>query len=162
MKKLIRGGVALLALMGGYAMAETTDSVVLSGTVTSTLAITATDTAGAAALDLDGDGTAAEHIVKVADAFMTTNNEQGLTLALSGGNLTKAGGTSIAYSVVTVADEAAAPLTGDVGWAVGATTDVSAGEGDHPRDLFIKYTPAALQDPGTYSGSISLTVSDNL
>lgn len=161
MKKLIRGCVALIALMGGYAMAETTDSVSLSGVVTSTLAITATDTAGAAALDLDGDGSASEHIVKVTDALMTTNNDQGLTLSYSGGNLTKAGGVSIAYSVLTVADGAAAPLTGDAGWATGATTDASSAAGDHVRDLYIKYTPAASQDPGTYTGTISLTVSDN-
>lgn len=161
MKCLIRSLVAAVALMGGYALAETTGSVSMSGSVSSTLSITSTATAGATSLDLDGDGTSSEHIVKVADLSMSTNNEQGFTLTFSGGNLTKTGGTSIAYSVVTVADAAAAPLTGDLGWATGSTTYATSAAGDAARDLYIKYTPATLQDPGTYSGSISLSVSDN-
>jgi hypothetical protein len=160
-KTALRALVPLFALVGGYALAGTSDTVSLSGTVTTTLSIDATDTAGATALDIDGEGSAGEHIVKVADVAMTTNNEQGLTLTFSGGNLTKTGGTSIAYRVVTVADGASAPVTGDSGWAAGSTTFQTSAAGDSARDLYIKYTPAALQDPGTYTGSISLSISDN-
>ncbi|MHC5731925.1 MAG: hypothetical protein ACYTXY_49220, partial [Nostoc sp.] len=107
--------------------------------------------AGATALNLGGDGsTPTEHIVKVAALAIGTNNEQGYTLTASSGNLTKTGGTSIAYQVTSVAATTAAPATGDFAVASGTNyTVATAGAGDAPKDLYIKYTPAALQDAGT-------------
>lgn len=161
---LIASGLVLgaTAAFSPTAFAQTAGTVPLSGTVASTLAITSAATTEAGALDLDGDGTAAEHIVKAADMAIATNNEQGYTLTVSSGNLTKANGTPIAYQVTTVADAAAAPATGGFLVASGTNYTVStAAAGSVPRDLYIKYTPAALQDAGAYGATINLTVADN-
>jgi hypothetical protein len=163
MKKLISRlftASALLSLaLGSVAHAGTSDTVSLSGSVTSSLDIAATDTAGATALDLSGG----QKIAKVSDLAISTNNEQGFTLTASSGNLTKAGGTSISFQVATVDDGASAPVAGDFSVASGTdnTDFVSSVAGAKDGDLYILYTPATLQDPGTYTGSISLTVSDN-
>jgi hypothetical protein len=151
--------VILAGLMvSAAAHAATSGSVSLSGTVVSSLAITVTASAAASALDLSGG----EKIVKVADLAMSTNNEQGFTLTTSSGSLTKSGGTSIAFQVTTVADAATAPAAGAFTVASGSDdTFNTSGAGSSDRDLYIKYTPASLQDPGTYTGTINLTVSDN-
>lgn len=167
--KLIRRALIASGLFIGTAVAfsptafAATDATVpLSGTVASTLAITSTATAGASILDLDGDGSAAEHIVKVADLAIATNNEQGYILTVTSGNLTKTGGTPIAYKVTTVTDAAAAPATGDFAIASGSNYTVSStGFGSLPKDLYIQYTPAALQDAGAYVATITLNVADN-
>lgn len=154
--------IGATAAFSPTAFAQVAATVPLSGTVTSTLAITSTATAEAGTLDLDGDGTATEHIVKAADMAIATNNEAGYTLTVSSGNLTKTGGTSIAYQVTTVADAAAAPATG--GFLVASGTDYTvstAVAGSVPQDLYIKYTPAALQDAGIYGATINLSVVDN-
>lgn len=161
---LIASGFALgaMAAFTPNAFAGTSDSVTLGGTVTTTLDMTSTPTGGASALALDGGAAGSVQIVKVADISMSTNNEQGLTLTASSGNLTKAGGTSIAYQVTSVADGASAPATGDFAVASGSNYTVgSSGAGNLVKDLYIKYTPAALQDPGNYAGSITLSVADN-
>lgn len=149
------------ALLISPAVADTSGSVSLSGAVTSTLAITASATAGATLLDLDGDGAAGQHIVKVADLAISTNNEQGYELTASSGNLTKVNGTSIAYQVTSVVDADPTPESGDFTVASGSNYVVTTGAaGAANKDLYIMYTPAALQDPGTYTGTISLTVAD--
>jgi hypothetical protein len=155
----VLGSVLLGVLaLSSAAVAATTGSVTLGGTVASSLQITAVDTASASALDLSGG----QKIVKVTDITMGTNNEQGLTLTASSGNLTKSGGTSIAFQVTSVADGAAAPASGAFTIASGSNYTVgTSGSGDVSKDLYIMYTPLALQDPGAYAGSISLTVTDN-
>ncbi len=163
-RALIASGlfIGATAAFSPTAFAATDATVPLSGTVASTLAITSTATAGASTLDLDGDGSAAEHIVKVADLAIATNNEQGYTLTVTSGNLTKDGGTSIAYKVTTVDDAAAAPATGAFTIASGtAYTVPTTAAGSVPKDLYIQYTPAALQDAGAYVATINLTVADN-
>jgi hypothetical protein len=154
----VLASILFSALAISSASADTTDTVTLGGTVASSLQITAVDTGGASTLDLSGG----QKIVKVADITMGTNNEQGLTLTASSGNLSKAGGTSIAFKVTSVADAAEAPAAGAFTVASGSDYSVgSSGSGDVVKDLYILYTPLALQDPGTYAGSISLTVADN-
>lgn len=168
--KLIRRALIASGLFIGTAVAFSptafaadTATVILSGTVASTLAITSTTTTEAGTLDLGGEGgTASAHIVKVADLAITTNNEQGYTLTVDSGDLTKNGGTPIAYQVTSVADAATAPASGDFATASG--TDYTVGTlvaGAAPKDLYIKYTPAALQDAGVYGATINLTVADN-
>jgi phage tail sheath gpL-like len=148
----------LVAAVGAPAFAATTGSVALSGTVTTTLAITVTPTGTASALDLSGG----QKIVKVADVAMLTNNEQGLTVSISSASLTKTGGSSIPWQVTTVADAASAPLTAAFTVASGTAYSVgSSVAGTVDKDLYIQYTPLALQDPGIYTGTINLTVSDN-
>lgn len=151
--------VGFVVLAGSsVAVAATTDTVTLGGTVTSSLQVTSTPTAAASALDLTGG----QKIVKVSDIGMSTNNEQGLTLTATSGNLTKAGGTSIAFQVTSVPDTDPAPASGDFLIASGSSYTVgTVASGSDAVDLYIKYTPLALQDPGAYAGSISLTVTDN-
>jgi hypothetical protein len=159
-RALVLSGLVLGAatLVAPKAMADT---VPLQGVVTSTLAWTSTPTAGAGTLSL---GSATQRIVQVADIAIATNNEQGYTLTVTSGNLTKTNGTSIAYQVATTNDGTAA-VAGDFGVASGTdytfTTVAANASGTNGRDLSIMYTPAALQDPGTYAGTITVTVADN-
>lgn len=162
-RALISSGliVGAMAAFTPSVFAATTGSVTLGGSVTSTLAISSTSTAAATALPLDGAAAGVAQIVKVSDLTIATNNEQGLTLTASSGNLTKTGGTSIAFQVTSVADAATAPASGD--FLIASGTDYTASSsvaGAFNQDLYIKYTPAALQDPGNYGGTISLTVAD--
>lgn len=126
-------------------------------------AITATATTTASALLLDGEDDASEHIIKVADLAISTDNSTGLSLTVSSGNLTKTDGiTPIAFQITTVADGAPAPASGEFITPSGSNYTAStstAGQAD--KDLYIKYTLAALQDPGPYSAAISLIVTDN-
>jgi hypothetical protein len=141
------------------AMAATSDTVTLGGTVTSTVSVDATDTAEASTLDLT---TASEQIVKVADIAMTTNNSTGLTLTASSGNLSNPDAETIAFAVTSVTDAAAAPASGAFTVPSGTNYTVANAEaGSFDEDLYIAYTPASLQDPGVYSGTISLTIADN-
>ena len=157
--------VALMTLAPvAAATPSTTASVTLGGSVTSSLSIASTPTGTASALNLSGG----RKIVKVADLAISTNNEQGVTLTASSGNLTKTNsvatgaGTAIAYQVTSVDDGASAPdataFTVDSGddYTVGNTTS-----GAFDQDLFIMYTPLALQDPGSYGSTINLSVADN-
>jgi len=125
--------------------------------------ITATATTTTSALLLDGEGNTSERIIKVADLAISTDNSTGLSLAVSSGNLTKADGiTPIAFQVTTVADGAPAPTSGEFIVPSGSnytTSTSTAGQAD--KDLYIKYTPVVLQDPGSYSAAISLIVTDN-
>ena len=154
----IKSLVAIASVVGltSTSLAATTATVPLGGTVTTTLAVTSTTASGASTLSLASGA----QIVKVADISLTTNNDQGLTLTASSGNLTKTGGIAIAYQVTSVADAAVAPTT----FAVTSGTNYTVGTtaaGTSAVDLYIKYTPGATQDPGTYAGEITLTVTDN-
>lgn len=124
---------------------------------------TVTATATGTPLDLDGEGgNPGTHIVKVADVTFSTTNSAGCTLTVSSGELTKSGGLSIAYNVVTVADSAAAPTSGDFTVPSGSDLTYSiASATSSDRDLYVKYTTRTLQDPGTYNETITLSVADN-
>jgi hypothetical protein len=160
----LRRTVSAIALGAGVLAASTasfaaTDDIVnFGGSVSSTLAIVATDTNPT--LDLT---TPTERIVKVADIAMTTNNATGLTLTADSGNMTTTGGaTPIAFLVQTVVDAAAPPVS--VLFVIASGDDYTVGSvaaGNLNNDLYIRYEPAPVQDPGVYAGSINLTVSDN-
>lgn len=121
--------------------------------------VTSTATSIASNLILDGRGSASTHIVKVADITLSTDNSTGLSLFVSAGDITKFGGSSITYEVITVADGAAPPVASD--FSSGNYTVSTSTSGTVNKDVYIRYTPAALQDPGNYSGAISLLVTDN-
>jgi hypothetical protein len=140
------------SLLASVAVAAPTDSVNLSGEVLSSLTVVATPNAAASALVLSGG----QKIVHVADITMSTNNEQGLSITASDGVLIKGGGTTIAFDTTTVVHEAAAP-------AIAVFADALLGTiaaGSLTQDLYIMYTPLALQDPGVYTGVINLVVTD--
>ena len=162
----IRRALVLSSLVLGattlFSSKAMADTVTLGGSVVSTLTLVTTPTAAAIALPLS---TGTQQIVQVADLAISTNEALGYTLTATSGNLAKAGGTtSIAYQVTTTAD-AVTVVAGDFAIASGtnytfASTAANA-VGTGSRDLYIRYTPAALQDPGAYAGTITVTVADN-
>jgi len=149
-------GAATLLATPTKVMADTVD---LAGNVAPILHMDTTATGDAADLPLD---TASVQTITVANLAITTNNEQGYTVTATpqeGSVLHKAGGTDIDYTV---------NLVGNVANAGGADSDVAVNkykaDGKTAGDavaLSIIYTPHSLQDPGHYSGSISVTVADN-
>ncbi|PSR15542.1 hypothetical protein C8255_22575 [filamentous cyanobacterium CCP3] len=119
-------------------------------------------TAISTSLDLDGEGSASTHIVKVADILFSTDHSGGLTLWLTSGNLTKVNGSDISFQVTTVANDAIAPSSSDFTVPSGQVyTYVTLAAGSESRDVYILYTPSALQDPGAYSATIDISVVDN-
>lgn len=138
--------------------------VLASSTVAlATPSVTATATSGATVLVLDGEGSATTHVVKIADVSLWTDAAAGLTVSISSGSLTKADGrTPIPFQVLLVDDGAAAPAAAAFTTPSGTTyTWSSTSAGSFERDLYIKYTPASLQDPGAYTASVDLSVVDN-
>jgi len=156
--RVLKSIVFAALAVSSVAVAATTGTVTLGGTVAANLLIVSTPTGTASALDL----TPGQKLVLVSVLTMSTNNEQGFRLTATSGNLTKAGGTSIAFKVTSVDATTTAPVAGDFTVASGTsyTVDSGAQAGSDDQDLYILYTPAALQDPGNYSGSIGLTVTD--
>ena len=122
----------------------------------------ASPTSGAGNLDLDGEGTANTHIVKVADLSFSTDSANGLTLEVTSSAIAKLAGADIDFQVVTVANNASIPSQGDFTVPSGSTyTYTTNGAGSENRDLYILYTPGTLQDPGNYLGIITVSVNDN-
>jgi hypothetical protein len=119
-------------------------------------------TLSATTLELDGTGNPSMSIVKVADIHLSTDNPQGCTVTISSGSLSKPGGTSIPFQITDVADGAGTPSAGNFTTASGSNHTFSISTaGTRDRDIYIRYTPAALQDPGSYSASIIINISDN-
>lgn len=124
--------------------------------------VSAQATAGANGLALEGMGSASTHIVKVADVLVSTDAANGCTLSITSGSLTKAGGTPIAFQVVLVADGVSPPSASEFPAESGtAYTFATTAAGTVAKDLYIKYLPASLQDPGPYTASIALNVVNN-
>ena len=137
-------------------------SLMCSGMAQATPDVTASATAGASNLTMDGAGGSSTHIVKVANLSLSTDVSAGFTLSVSSGSLTKTGGTSVPFKVALVADEAAPPAEGDFTVSSGSTLlHSTSSAGAENVDLYIKYQSATLQDPGPYSASISLNIVDN-
>lgn len=124
--------------------------------------LTTTPTANAGQLDLDGEGNASTHVVKVADIEISTDSGSGLTLTISSGDIDRVGGQPIPFQITTVTDNASSPSSGDFSTSSGNNYIYDTGAaGTENRDVYIRYTPLTFQDPGNYTGSINLSVSDN-
>ena len=147
-------------LFSAKAMANTSTPVNIGGTVASTLALTTAPTFAAGNLPLNGS---TQQIIRVAGLGISTNQSLGYTLTASSGSLAKIGGaTPIAYQVTTTAAGGPAPAAG--GFALASHTFASSAAnapGSNGRDLYIMYTPAALQEAGAYAGLITVSVVDN-
>jgi hypothetical protein len=154
--------ILFCSLVGSSAALAATDGTVhLSGTVDSTLSMTATDTTGTGKAD-DLDLSAAEQIAHVSNISMTTNNAEGLTLSATSGNLGNGSSGTIAFQVTSVADGTTEPAAADFTTASGTLYTVDTGAaGTFDKDLYILYTPTSTQDPGTYTATIDLSVEDN-
>lgn len=125
-----------------------------------TLTTNATATAGQ--LDLDGEGSASTHVVKVADIVLSTDSASGLTLTISSGDIDRIDGQPIPFQVTTVANNASPPTNGDFSTPSGNDYMYATGAaGTENRDVYIRYTPLPFQDPGSYAGPIDLSVTDN-
>ncbi len=124
--------------------------------------LSTTATAISTSLDLDGEGSAGTHIVKVADISISTDHSVGLTLSLTSGSLTKSQGSDISFKITTVADNESAPSSSAFTTPSGNTyTYVTQTAISESRDVYILYTPSALQDPGPYGATINISVVDN-
>lgn len=179
MKRLNRvlaaSGIALATSLwaASSAMAQTTSGdVTIGGTVVSTLNIAITPVGGVdTGLDLGGEGVDnGETIVKVADITITTNNNTGLSLTLTSGNLTAGGDTNLPYQVASTADTVAA-VTADFSVAsgtakvenftqVGGAAPNLGADGSLARDVSISYDPPQNLDAGAYTATITLSVAD--
>lgn len=125
-------------------------------------AITSSTTSVASNLTLDGKGSTSTHIVKVGNLELSTDDPDGLTLTIDSESLTKSGETPIPFQVTTVAAGSGSPSASDFPVSSSSNYTVSTSSaGSSAKDLYIRYTPAAVQDPGAYSASISLVVTDN-
>ncbi len=151
--------VATSGFMASAAFAGTTGSVPLGGTVVTTLemAVTPLNNTG---MDLT---TPSVQRVKVGDITMGSNNATGLTLSFNSAvNFVNPNAkTPIAVGVQVLAGASPTlPTSGYITTAGTLSAPAAAQAVNTPYSLFVEYTPAALQDPGLYSATISLTVLD--
>lgn len=155
------GVVAGVVSLPSIASADTSANIGVGGNVPSTLAITAAADGGATSTSVT---TGTETIAKIADLSMETNNSTGLTLTVNAGTVTNGDSETMPFEVLILEDGASTPAT--TAFSAGTQTYNSGGANASGasiglRDLYIKYKPAALQDPGTYSGTVTVTVADN-
>lgn len=125
--------------------------------------VTAHGVSGATSLELDGRGTSSTHIVKIAELSLSSDATAGMTVTIASGSLAKAdGSTPVAFQVVLVDRNAQAPSSAAFTVPSGTLyTWSTSAAGGAEKDLYIKYTPRSLQDPGSYAASVDIDVADN-
>lgn len=124
--------------------------------------LTTTPSSNASNLTLDGEGSTSSRIVKVATLTASTINLTGFTLTISSSSIGKSGGTPIGFQVVTVNSGDPPPTAAEFTVPSGNNYEYATSlAGTENRDIYIYYTPGILQDPGSYSGSILVNISDN-
>lgn len=158
---LLAGTLAAAPAFAQASPVPQSDTFDVSGEVLEVSTVEATATAGATALTLGGGGTAqTDVIVQVADVVVSTNRDAGvsMTAARSEDGLTQAGTTDkIAYDLHIVADAAAAPGAG--AFASGDTSSaVLPDKGETEWDVYIRYNTPAFLNPGTYSDTVTVTI----
>jgi hypothetical protein len=143
-------GIAAALLLGG--------SPVLASS-----SVTVQGTAGATGLELDGRGSASTHIVKIAEISLTTSAAGGFTVTVTAGSLIKVdGSTPVSLRVVLVDRDAPSPSAAAFTIPSGTPYVFSTtAAGTVEKDAYIKYTPAALQDPGAYAAVVEIDIVDN-
>jgi hypothetical protein len=125
--------------------------------------VTVSASSAAGDLPMDGHGTASTHVVKIADLMLATDSANGLTVFVTSGQLTNADDrTSVSFRVLLVNDGASAPspsaFTTPSGDIYSFPTSTAGGVA---KDLYLRYTPASVQDPGTYSATVDISAVDN-
>ena len=124
--------------------------------------LTITDVAGINnSLNLHGEGSTATEIEKIATVNVSTANSFGYTLTLSSASLENAaGGPDIAYQIWAVTAGGSPPVSGDFTIASGNNfSQCSLTPLD--LDVYVKYTPASLQTPGSYDSTVTVEATDN-
>ena len=169
---LLASGLILGASCFGASSAiaqVTTGDVTIGGTVDSTLNIAITPVTDIdTILDLGGEGVDnGETIVKIADVIIRTNNDAGLSLTMTEGNMTATGSDTPLAFQVAVTDDGVAAVTGDFGGGLvenytqigGAVPNLGA-DGTLAQDISISYDPPQILDAGAYTATVTLTVAD--
>ena len=137
----------------------TTGSITITGTVASTIAITADEFN--TNVDLSPTGLTPREL-KVAKLTFGTNNSTGLTVKATGIFTLIATETSVDFRV-GINDETANlngkpsfyKRTNEFPFVTGVATPVNS-----PYSLYIRYLTNDFQNPGTYTATINLTVTD--
>lgn len=124
--------------------------------------LTVTDIAGINnSLELHGEGTTATEIARVATVNVSTANPQGYTLSLSSASLENAlGGSGIAYQIWAVTAGGSPPMSGDFSIDSG-NSFLQCSLLPLDLDIYVKYTPASLQNSGSYDSTITVEATDN-
>ncbi|WP_041739956.1 hypothetical protein [Calothrix sp. PCC 6303] len=126
--------------------------------------ITATSTSFATTLELTTNTTNTTRIIKVGTINISNIGANGYTLTITSGNIAKSNNnpdnpTPIPFQVTTVPSNNSQPTVGDFTTSSGSpyvfSSTISA------LDLYIKYNPTSVQDPGNYGANINLSVADN-
>ncbi len=111
-------------------------------------------------LTLDGTGTSSTHIAKIADLTVSSVAQNGYTLVITSGNISKSDGQDIPYQVTAV-NTGTNPTSGSFTVPAGSSY-ILCSTTTQSLDVYIRYTPASLQDPGLYSSVVSVTAEDNV
>jgi hypothetical protein len=132
---------------------------------TSAGTVTITPSNQANNLPLGGEGgIQSTQIIKVGTINLSTTSQNGFTLNIMGNNLEQSDGkTPIYFQVTTFPTHSGTPSSADFTTPTAQTYSYinNNPNASEIRDLYIKYTPASLQDPGNYSAYINLTIFDN-
>lgn len=162
---LIVTPVATLSLAPAAFADTDSNSIGVSGTVPSIIAITATQTAAATALPLSTGG---DQTAKIADVSITSNNTAGITItATSTNNGILQSSTNVSdtveYQIAIVNDGSATPTsyTNLSSLSQSETSGFSQTTGVKELDLYIKVANPTLPKRGNYIDTITLTVADN-
>ena len=150
---------------GSAAFADTAnDSVILSATVQSIIAIDATATSVASSLPM----TAGSQTAHVADLDITSNNTAGITITATSTNEGVLGSSdnpadNIGYTVAVVGDGAGTPNSGTAlsNFSQSETSGFDTTTGVKAMDLYIVYSVPTLPKRGNYSDTLTITVADN-
>lgn len=126
--------------------------------------VTATETPGASDLNIDGTGTASLTIVQVGDVVVDTTGESAHRLDITPNAITKAlAGPDVTLEVTALVDPGGGTSTpSSASFSSGVYSVCIDGNTSTDFDVYIKYTPAPLQDPGSYSGSLDLSIQEDL
>jgi hypothetical protein len=123
--------------------------------------ISATATSTATNLPIIDTGSNTE-ILQVANLQVSTNASNGLKLTITPKSLNKTGGAQIPIQFLAIPSGNTQPNPTD--FTTPATTNYEytiSTSGSADLDLYIKYTPGQLQDPGNYTTDLELSVADN-
>jgi len=151
---------------GSAAFADTaTDSIILSGTVESQIAIDATPTPNASDLPMT-PSTTGSNVLPIADLVITSNNPAGITITASStnnGKLKTSNGDEIAYRIAIVNNNSGIPSSVSTvsSFGLDVTSGFDPDTGVKQMDLYIDYTVGGMPKQGDYTDTLTITVADN-